>query len=420
LNRFANDTDATPRRTRKPLVVLVVPAGSYRTTDFVVAARDLRVDLIVASEGDLPMGDLGRSRSVVIDCNRPEWSAKRIARLKPTPDAVIAADDGGVVTAALASNMLGIVTNPISAVASTRDKAQMRGLLANAGVPQPRYRLATPGNVAGEASVLGYPCVVKPRGLAASRGVIRVNTSSEAEAAEVRIRRIVADAGDEAETTLLVESFVDGAEVAVEGMLVRGELTILALLDKPDPLDGPFFEETMFVTPSRHDLATQAEIVSVTEAACGALGLLTGPINAEVRCGMNGVALIEVAARSIGGLCGRALSFGLLGESLESVIIRSSLGTPGAGLDSAACATGVLMLPIPMAGTLVSIRGVADALAVGGITEFDQTIPNGKPVVPLPESDRYLGFLFAEGVTPDDVERSLRAAHAALTIDVEP
>jgi len=397
-----------------------VPAGSYRTTDFVLAARDLRVDLIVASEGDLPMGDLGRSRSVTIDCNKPEWSARRIAKLKPTPDAVIAADDGGVVTAAMASDMLGIVTNPVSAVSSTRDKAQMRGLLAYAGVPQPRYSLATPGTVAGEALAIGFPCVVKPRGLAASRGVIRVDTAADAEAAELRIRRIVADAGDDPETPLLVESFVDGPEVAIEGMLIRGELTILALLDKPDALDGPFFEETMFVTPSRHDVAIQAEIGSVTQAACSALGLLTGPIHAEVRCGLKGVALIEVAARSIGGLCGRALSFGLLGESLESVIIRSSLGTPGAGLGSAARATGVLMLPIPVAGTLVAIEGVDDALGVDGVTEFDQTIPNGKPVVPLPESDRYLGFLFAEGLTPDDVERSLRAAHASLTIEIEP
>ncbi len=397
-----------------------MPSGSYRTTDFVEAARALRVDLIVASDGEAPMSGLGRSRSMTIDCTRPEWSAARIANLKPSPDAVIAADDGGVVTAAMALNMLGIPANSVSAVLSTRDKAQMRGMLANADVRQPEFRLAAPGRVAAEASTLGYPCVVKPRDLSASRGVIRVDTDAEARQAEIRIRGIVTDACGEPDSKLLVESFVAGPEVAVEGMLIGEGLKVLALLDKPDPLDGPFFEETMFVTPSRHDRDLQDEIVSLTEDAVVALGLVTGPIHAEVRCGLDGPVLIEIAARSIGGLCGRALTFGLLGESLESVVLRSALGMPGSGLDTAAAATGALMLPIPEAGTLVSIEGVEDALGVAGITEFDQTIPNGKHVVPLPEGDRYLGFLFAHGLTPETVEHSLRTAHAKLDVRIRP
>jgi len=403
---------------QNPLVVLVVPAGSYRTTDFVDAARTLRVNLVVASDGDVPMSDLGRSRSMTIDCSRPEWSASRIAKLKPSPDAVIAADDGGVVTAALASNMLGISTNPLSAVASTRDKARMRGLLANADVRQPDFRLADPGQVAAAAATLGYPCVVKPKNLSASRGVIRVDSDVGAHQAEARIRAIVTDACGDADARLLVESFVPGPEVAVEGMLIGGSLTVLAILDKPDPLDGPFFEETMFVTPSRLDRDLQDEIVSLTEDAVLALGLVTGPIHAEVRCGRDGAALIEIAARSIGGLCGRALTFGLFGESLESVILRSALGMPGSGMDTAVAATGAFMVPIPDAGTLVSIGGVEEALAIEGITGFDQTIPNGRHVVPLPEGDRYLGFLFAQGHTSEDVERSLRTAHAGLDVRI--
>ena len=399
-------------------MALVVPAGSYRTTDFVDAARTLRIDLIVASDGDVPMADLGRSRSITIDCSRPEWSASRIANLKPSPDAVIAADDGGVITAALASNMLGTASNPLSAVRSTRDKAQMRGLLANADVRQPEFLLADPGQVAAAATTLGYPCVVKPRDLSASRGVIRVDTDEDAHQAEARIRRIVTDACGDPDARLLVESFVSGPEIAVEGMLIGGSLTVLAILDKPDPLDGPFFEETMFVTPSRLDRDLLEGVVSLTEDAAIALGLVTGPVHAEVRCGRDGPVLIEIAARSIGGLCGRALTFGLFGESLESLVLRSALGMPGPGMDAAAAATGALMLPIPGAGTLESIHGVDEALAVEGITGFDQTIPNGKQVVPLPEGDRYLGFLFARGLTPESVEQSLRAAHARLDVRI--
>jgi len=181
---FDDDTDPVPRRVRNPLIVVVVPSGSYRTADFVSAARALRVDLVMASEGDLPMGDLGRSRSLSIDFQRIEWSAARIANLKPKPDAVIAADDSGVVIAAMASVMVGIPSNSAAAAAATRDKAQMRGLLAGASISQPASLLAMRGSVADVARTLGYPCVIKPRRLSASRGVIRVDTDEEARTAE--------------------------------------------------------------------------------------------------------------------------------------------------------------------------------------------------------------------------------------------
>ena len=397
-----------------------MPAGSYRTTDFVDAARDLRVDLIVASDGDTPMGDLGPSRSLLIDFARPEWSVARIVNIKPRPDAVIAVDDTGVVIAAMASSRLGIKANPIAAIESTRDKAHMRGLLSASDVPQPRHLIAHRGDVPRAASDIGYPCVVKPRNLSASRGVIRIDDDDGARETEARIRDIIESCGGDPDETLLVESFVPGPEVAVEGMLVNGVLTILAILDKPDPLDGPFFEETMFVTPSRHDERTQDEISSVTEAAAQAMGLVSGPIHAEVRCSPEAVVVIEVAARSIGGLCGRALTFGLLGESLESVILRSALDLPGPTLDTSRGASGVLMLPIPRTGTLVEIAGVDRALEVDGIVEFDQTIPNGRDLVPIPEGDRYLGFLFATGESPEAVERSLRSALDELDIEISP
>jgi formate-dependent phosphoribosylglycinamide formyltransferase (GAR transformylase) len=412
----SDDKDINPRIKQVPLIVLVVPSGSYRTSDFVDAASALRISLVVASDGDVPMTDLGRSRSLTIDFNRPEWSAARIANLKPSPDAVVAADDRGVVMAAIASTLLSIPANPVASVSATRDKAHMRGMLASANVPQPDYQLATLGQVPAVAGRLGYPCVVKPRGLSASMGVIRIDDAESAKVAESRVRDIVCHDFGEPDDTLLVESFVDGPEIAVEAMLTDGTLHVLALLDKPDPLNGPFFEETMFVTPSRLDQTTQDDIASVVRAATAALGLVSGPVHAEVRCAPQGVAVIEIAARSIGGLCGRSLSFGLLGESLESLILRSALGLPGSGLHRAAAATGVLMLPIPVAGTLRAINGIDEALAVPGITDFNQTIPNGKPVIPLPEGDRYLGFLFAEGLTPESVEHSLRTAQERLDV----
>jgi biotin carboxylase len=365
------------------------------------------------------MTDLGMSRSLAIDFSRPEWSAARVARTKPSPDAVVAVDDRGVVIAALASTILSIPANPVVAVSSTRDKAHMRATLASWDVPQPEFGLAAVNQVPIVATGIGYPCVVKPKDLSASRGVIRVDDAQAAAIAEHRIRAIVCDTTGGEEEELLVEAFIDGPEVAVEGMLVDGSLQVLALLDKPDAMDGPYFEEAMFVTPSRHPASVQSEIVEVVTSATNALGLVSGPIHAEVRVGPDRVVLIEIAARSIGGLCGRSLSFGLFGESLESLILRSALGMPGSGLERAVAATGVLMLPIESAGRLESIDGVAGALEVPGVTGFNQTIPNGGSVMTLPEGDRYLGFLFAEGLTPQAVEAALREAHAKLDIRID-
>lgn len=376
------------------------------------------MDLVVATDDVLPMGEVGRSRSLVIDFDRPEWSAARISDLKPRPDGVVGVDDKGVIIAAMASHLLGLPANPVAAVRLTRDKAHMRNLLDSAGVPQPRFAVAQLGDATKTANDLGYPCVMKPRGLSASRGVIRVDSDSEASFAETRIRGVIEESGGDMDASILVEQFIPGDEVAVEGLLIDASLEVLAILDKPDPLDGPFFEETLFVTPSRHTTDEQQAIADVTEAATRALGLVSGPIHAEVRLGPDGPVVIEVAARSIGGLCGRALTFGVLSETLESVILRSAVGMAGVRTDAAAPATGVMMLPIPKAGKLDRIDGLEAALQVEGVTDVVQTIPNARDVVPLPEGDRYLGFIFATASTPDAVELALRSAYGKLEIRI--
>ncbi|MGH9066119.1 MAG: ATP-grasp domain-containing protein, partial [Acidimicrobiales bacterium] len=229
------------------------------------------------------------------------------------------------------------------------------------------------------------------------------------------------EAGGNGRADLLVEEFVPGAEVAVEGLLRDGRLEVLAVFDKPDPLDGPYFEETLYVTPSRLPAAALEDVTSVTGRACAALGLAEGPVHAElrVRSGSTRAVLIEVAARSIGGLCSRSLSFGT-GRSLEEIIVAHALGQPLGEISREDQAAGVMMLPIPTAGTLVGVGGQETARAVPGITAVEISVLPGRPVVPLPEGDRYLGFVFARGAGPDQVEASLRAAHAALDIRISP
>jgi biotin carboxylase len=394
-----------------PRVLVVLPTASYRTPDFVAAADAMGIELAVASEEDPPL-DLGE-RFVRIDCSQPESAAEAIVELADrTPiDAVVAADDAGVVIAALASERLGLSHHPPAAASATRDKLEMRRLLSTGEVPQPPYAAVTQ---AADAAQVGFPLVLKPRTGAASRGVIRVDSPEDLAATLDRVAGIASELGESG--PLIAERFIPGAEVALEGMVVDGEVTVLAVFDKPDTPAGPTFPETILVTPSDQPPTVRSELERVVRAAVAALGLTHGPIHAEAIVDDDGrVHLLEVAARSIGGLCGRSLRFGLAGTTLEELILATALGSPPRSPRQPR-ASGVMMLPIDRTGTFERVEGVADARQVEGITEIDITIPPHTPVRSLPEGDRYLGFVFAIGSTADEVVRRIRQAVDKLDI----
>lgn len=405
-------------------VVLILPTATYRAGAFLAAAAALDADVVVATEQPPPLASEMEDRAVVIDLERPEVAAATIAAFteRGPVDAVVAVDDQGVLIAAHASALLHLVCNPPDAVAGTRDKAVMRSVLAAWAVPQPDFRVATSGaDVAALATEVGLPCVVKPVSLAASTGVIRADTPAAAAAAAERVRAILTHHDRPAGESLLVERFVAGREVSLEGLLRGGELEVLALFDKPDPLDGPYFEETIYVTPSRLPTAQQRAVLEASAAGCRALGLSEGPVHAELRVHDTGSGpqawVLEVAARSIGGLCSRALRFGA-GISLEEVILRHALGLGIDDVTRADAASGVMMLPIPRSGVLENVAGVEAAAAVAGIVGVEITVAPGRRIEALPEGGRYLGFVFAQGETPETVETSLREAHAALEVTI--
>ncbi|MGA7270324.1 MAG: ATP-grasp domain-containing protein [Acidimicrobiia bacterium] len=389
-------------------VLVVLPTSSYRTADFVAAAASLGVELAIASEENPPL-DMG-DRFVRIDCHDPEVAAQAIVDLADrTPvDAVVAADEAGVVIASLASQSLGLDHHPPEAARATRDKLEMRKLLAAAEVPQPRF--VPVGDQPEDAVRVGFPLILKPRTATASQGVIRVDDPAALERAVERVRAIARRQGEDG--PLLAESYLDGTEAALEGLVVKGDLTVLAVFDKPDAPSGPTFEETLLVTPSGQPRTVLAELERVVEAGVKALGLTHGPIHAEARIDPEGrVHLLEIAARSIGGLCGRSLHFGLAGTSLEEMILATALGAPTRASRQPRPA-GVLMLPVIRSGIFGGMDGVPAARRVPGITEIDITVPPGTEVRSLPEGDRYLGFVFAVGDTTDQViDRLHRAAH---------
>jgi len=396
--------------------VIVIPSGTYRAGAFVEAARSLDLDLIVASDAPPAFED---NRYLRVDLTDPRTSARAIADMRPSIDAVIGVDDGSVMTAAMAAELLGIRHNPPSAVATTLNKAMLRRALETGHVPQPAFELTTPStDIVAITEFVGTPVVLKPLSLSGAAGVIRVDHPLQSPAAAERIRRILAVGGRNPNEPILVERYQPGVEVAVEGLITDGDVAVLAILDKPEQTEGPYFEETMLVTPSNLHPEVVEEVEAVTARAVHAIGLREGPIHAELRVDGPTVTIIEVAARSIGGLCSRSLRFGLFGMTLENLLLRHAVGLP-VDPHREHVASGVYMLPVPTSGTFSGVEGLSVARDVPGVSEVVITVPKGVRVAALPDPSRYLGFLFATGSSPDSVATSLRTARDALQILID-
>ncbi|MFQ5380569.1 MAG: ATP-grasp domain-containing protein [Dehalococcoidia bacterium] len=405
-------------------VLLLIPSASYRAPDFMNAAARLGVEVAVGSNITHPLGDRSTGLHVGLDfadVARGTGQIEALADHHPI-DSIIAVDDAGVRLAAAASRRLELPHNSVRSVEATRNKALLRRRLAEGGVPSPAYRVVRTSDAPRDASAgLEYPVVLKPLALAASRGVIRANDAAEFADAFERIKRILQEPDNARDCgplagELLVESFIPGDEVSLEGILESGRLTTLAIFDKPDPLDGPFFEETIYLTPPRLPEETQVLIERTASDACQALGLGEGPVHAELRINERGAFPIDIAARSIGGLCGRTLTFGT-GLSLEELIISHAIGEPIVA-DRVAGAAGVMMIPIPAGGILRSISGLEGARAIPFIESIDVPVRKGSRVIPLPEGGDYLGFIFSSGPDPDTVETALRDAHSRLAFEI--
>ena len=415
-------------------VLLLATTTGYQIRSFGEAANALGVRLIFASDRCDQLDDPWWDRAIPVRFHEDSGSIEAItaACAQRPPDAVVAVGDRPTVLAAHLNVAFGLPGNSPTAAAAARNKLAARGAFHAAGLPSPEFRAVSlhdsPGAIARETL---YPAVIKPLALSGSRGVMRVDDELAFVEAFSRLRALLQSPDvriehDEAHDRVLIEAFVPGAEFAVEGVLTRGAFVPFAIFDKPDPLDGPFFEETIYVTPSRQSPPQQQCIVDAVAAAARALGLYHGPVHAECRVNDRGVFVLEVAARPIGGLCSRALRFSAPGGadgaspvSLEEVLLRHALGEDVSGYRRETVASGVMMLPIPRRGVYRGVQGLEDARAVEGIDDVRITAKPDAVIVPLPEGRSYLGFLFAHGPTPGAVERTLRDAHARLRFAIE-
>ena len=427
-----------------------MPSTTYHASDFVQATERLSVAMTVGTDGQQALQEIAPGSTITLDFKDlvgASATVEEFHRRFPV-DAVVATDDETTVLGATVSEALGLAHNPVEAVLLTRSKLNLRRALDDARLPSPGYQVVDLGSgfasrskkerisrldtavqevlksAGNSADGISFPCVLKPTFLSASRGVIRADDTDSFHQAVLRVGDILheefaAGGGSTESHLILVEDYVPGVEYAIEAIMANGSVYPLALFDKPDPLEGPYFEETIYVTPSRACLETQREIVTAIEKAVATLGLREGPMHAEVRVNQNGVHIIDLAARAMGGLCPRVLKFDN-GVSLEELILRHALGKHCDLSPQNHRAGGVMMLPIPAAGVFRRVRGVNAARGCQAISEVTLTVNPGQRVRPLPEGNRYLGFIFAHADTPIEAEAALRRAYSQLEFEIEP
>ena len=409
------------QRPIKPRLLLVAPSDSYRIAAYLKAAHSLDVDLQIASRGEHSLvNEIASGVHISLDDEQQALDKiVAIARQRPF-QSILAPDDYTVELAAKIAQALNLPHNPPAAARFSRRKDLARECLHQHHISTPQFcRIDLRKDLPSQITGFPFPSVVKPVSLSGSRGVIRVNNITEFLVACERIKKIVAPLNNEEEKSLLlVEEYIPGIEVAVEGFLKDDEFIPLALFDKPDPLEGPYFEETYYITPSRLPLEQQQHIFHQVQKACQAYGLRTGPVHAELRLHENQTWIIEVAARTIGGECAQLLKFGT-GYSLEQLVIAHSIGQ-NLKMQPMDDAAGVLMIPTPKSGILRRVEGVLAAQKIPLIESVVISVREGYELQTLPEGSSYLGFIFARGPNPQAVEAALRHAHCLLNIVVSP
>jgi biotin carboxylase len=416
-------------------VLLLSATTGYQLRAFNEAAETLGVELVFATDRCEQLDDPWHDAAIPVRFYERDAAVAAIvdAVAEQPIDGVIAVGDRPMVLAARAAAALGLTWHSVVGAAASRDKRRSRTALARAGLPSPEFAVlpvtATVGperdSVEASPAPIDFPCVLKPVGLSGSRGVIRANSDSEFAEAFRRIRALLARpqiraARDGLEGQIIVEEYIVGREYAMEGVMTHGALTTFTIFDKPDPLVGPYFEETIYVTPTHLASAKYDGIVAQVERAARALGLFHGPIHAECRMTLDGIVyVLEVAGRPIGGLCSRVLRFQPGLASLEEVLLRHAVGEPIDRFTREGYGAAVMMIPIPKRGLLKKVAGEETARGVPGVDDVRITAKVDQLLEPLPEAGSYLGFIFARGATADDAERAVRAAHSALEFQID-
>lgn len=402
-------------------LLLISHHNSYRIASYIKAAKNLSLDVTIASQGKHSLVT-EVADGLHVNFDDTESALKEIIKennKKPFAG-ILGSDDQTVELAAQAAKVLHLPHNPPEAAqySHRKDLARAKLTLADRNVPfHCLLNLTKP--IKNQIIDLPLPCVVKPLNMSASRGVIRVDNTEQLKVACERLRPILADSPNIFEQThILIEAYIDGIEIAYEGYLQNKKLNTITIFDKPDQLTGPYFAETIYVTPSSLDNDLQLAIKMEIEKSCKAYGLVTGSIHAECRIDKNNkVWILEIASRTIGGDCARILDNN--NYSLEEMAILLSIGK-NITIKKSKKARAVMMIPIKQKGLLKRVEGLSLANKVKHIDSIDIIINQGHELIPLPEGNQYLGYIFSSADTSEKATEAIRMAYDILTFITSP
>lgn len=420
---------AVARSGRRRVLILATTTG-YQTRMFGEAAERQGIDLIYATDRCDQLDDPWRDGAIPVRFHE-EWRSvdALLKALAQRPiDGILAVGDRPTVMAAQLGRLLNLPSHPPEAAAAARDKRIAREKFRAGGLLAPNaFAVPMATDPLTVLPRVDFPAVLKPTVLSGSRGVIRADDAVSFAAAFTRIRRLlessdVKELRDPEADVIQVEQYIPGSEFALEGVLDHGQLQTIAIFDKPDPLEGPFFEETVYVTPSQVNTGIQTQIGMAVTRAVQVLGLHHGPIHAEVRFNSKGPYVLEVAARPIGGLCAKTLRFEHAGRRIgfEDVLLLHAAGISIGEWRREHLAAAVMMIPIPRSGIFRRVDGVEAAGAVPYVDEIEITAKPDQQLLALPEGSSYLGFIFARAATAKDAVGALREAHARLRFAIDP
>lgn len=399
-------------------LLVILPANTYRAQRFLEAARKLGVDVFIATDSDFSPPDPSNSVIDGISFCDPKEAGRQIADIirHQGPMSVLAVDEAAVEVAEWTRVALGLIDHPNSGILATRDKRELRQRLRENNISQPKtFDILELEQGRGE---IPFPVVVKPSKGSGSIGVTKAQNQQELTKSLITVQDVIAKMTI-SNQCIVVEEYIPGVEFAVDILVTDGKLHVLVIFEKPDPLVGPFFAETIYVTPP-HLTDSQLEALhSVIQKCIRALSINNGPLHLELRLtSANDWVPIDIASRSIGGNCSNALAFAS-NTSLEELIIQNALGLEVINTQRERRASGVYMIPAETLGTLVAVHGVEAALKVRFVEDIQITVKPGTKTVPLPFDNQYLGFIFAKAPGAKTVEKALRTARALLEIEVD-
>jgi hypothetical protein len=381
-------------------VLLVIPEKSYKSNDFVVAAKRLKIPFSIITDSQQVSERL--SDNIIVYNFQKDISLEILEKLKNITH-ILPVDHSSLEFAAKLRDLLSATGNSYVSVMNAMDKYKSRTIfndvtevkIKNAYINDPKDLITFMSKIN-----IG---VLKPTRGTASNKVIKVTQQNMD---QLLIQNIIKDCD---ENELIIEEFIEGDEYAFEGILIDSKLSKFVVFEKPLAFVEPYFEESIYITPSNLSNEIIESVHKRLQKACQKLGLTNGPIHAEFKISNNEVFLIEINPRMIGGLCSRCLSFGLFKQSLEELILLSFSTGKFKKVELLSNYVGVLMLPVPKSGKFISINH-NEIMKIENVSSVDITVSKNTLLQMPPNGERYLGFVFSQGENKSVVMRALESA----------